>query len=90
MSQPELITDADRAAFTATIRDHGWREADFELEVETLDPNTAEVEACLGRAGVRCLTTEAVEVYRLGDGTDWLATFAADLGRGRFGESRRG
>lgn len=90
MPQPELITEADRAALYAAIRDHGWREADFELEVETLDPNTAEVEACLGRAAVRCLPTESVEVYRLGDGTDWLAAFTADLERGRFGEPGQG
>ena len=90
MPQPELVTDADRAAFAAAIRGHGWREADFELEAETLDPNTAEVEACLGRAGVRCLPTEAVEVYRLGDGTDWLAAYAADLERGRLGEPGQG
>ena len=86
MPEPVLITDADRVAFAAAIRDHGWREADFELELETLDPSTAEVEACLGKAGVRCLATEAVEVYRLGDGSDWLADFAADLGRERFGK----
>jgi hypothetical protein len=90
MPEPVLITDSDRTAFAAAIRAHGWREADFELELETLDPNTAEVEACLGKAGVRCLPTEAVEVYRLGDGSDWLADFAADLGRGRFGEPRQG
>ena len=56
---PSLTVSSPGGA--AAIRAHGWREADFELEVETLDPNTAEVEACLGKAGVRCLATEAVE-----------------------------
>ncbi len=65
MLEPVLITDSDRTTFAAAIRAHGWCEADFELELESLDPNTAEVEACLGKAGVRCLPAEAVEVYRL-------------------------
>jgi hypothetical protein len=49
------------------------------------DPQTAEVEARKGNLGVRRLRTEAVVVYPLGDGSDWVAGFAADLASGRFG-----
>jgi hypothetical protein len=40
--------------------------------------------------GVRRLRTDAVAVYPLGDGSDWVASFAADLGTGRFGDLPRG
>ena len=53
------------------------------------DPQTAEVEARKGNLGVRRLRTEAVVVYPLGDGSDWVVGFAADLANGRFGDRPR-
>jgi len=52
------------------------------------DPAKAEVEAALGEIGIRCLQTEAVTVYRIGSGVDWLAEFEADLSQGRIGPER--
>ncbi len=63
----------------------GVQASDFELQEEAFDPQTAEVEARKGSLGVRHRRTEAVAVYPLGDGSDWVAGFAADLAGGRFG-----
>ena len=70
-----------RAAGTAA----GFEASDFELQEEAFDPQTAEVEARKGDVGVRRLGKDAVAVYPLGDGSDWVAGFAADLAGGRFG-----
>jgi hypothetical protein len=59
--------------------------SDFEIQEDVFCPQTAEVEARKGNVDVRCLQTDAVTVYPLGDGSDWVASFAADLGGGRFG-----
>lgn len=81
-----LITDGQLGAFAAAAREKGFETSDFELQEEVFDPQTAEVEARKGDLGVRCLRTDAVTVYPLGDGSDWTASFAADLGGGRFGD----
>jgi hypothetical protein len=80
-----LITDSQLGAFAASAREKGFEMSDFELQEEVFDPQTAEVEARKGNVGVRCLQTDAVTVYPLGDGSDWVAAFAAELGAGRFG-----
>ena len=80
-----LIMDSQLGAFAAAAREKGFEASDFELQEEVFDPQTAEVEARKGNVGVRCPRTEAVTVYPLGDGSDWVASFAADLGGGRFG-----
>jgi hypothetical protein len=80
-----LITDSQLGAFAAAAREKGFEMSDFELQEEVFDPQTAEVEARKGNVGVRCLQTDAVTVYPLGDGSDWVAAFAAELGAGRFG-----
>lgn len=82
-----LITGDQRAAFAGLVERHGWRSADFELEEEAFDQRTAEVEARKGQVGVRCLASEAVMVYPIGDGSDWLAEFGADLEAGKFGHA---
>jgi hypothetical protein len=85
MTRLNLITEAELAEFSAALRKNGWRREDFELEEDVFDPAKAEVESAEGEVGVRNLRTEGVEVYRLGPGFNWLADFAADLARGKFG-----
>ncbi len=86
MASFELITDQDLSAFAATARRNGWQTSDFELQEEVFDQATAEVEARKGQVGVRCLSTKSVAVYPIGDGSDWVATFAADLENRKFGQ----
>jgi hypothetical protein len=85
MTRISLITEAELAEFAAALRTNGWRREDFELEEDVFDPAKAEVESAEGEVGVRCLRTEAGEVYRLGPGFAWVVDFAADLARGKFG-----
>ena len=85
MASYTLVTDDQLGAFAAAAREAGFEASDFELQEEVLDPQTAEVEARKGNLGVRQLRTEAVVVYPLGDGSDWVAAFAADLASARFG-----
>lgn len=85
MASYHLITDGQLGAFAAAAHEKGFEVSDFELQEEVFDPQTAEVEARKGSVGVRCLQTDAVAVYPLGDGSDWVAGFAAELGGGRFG-----
>ncbi len=85
MASYTLVTDDQLGAFAAAARAAGFAASDFELQEEVFDPRTAEVEARKGNLGVRRLRTEAVAVYPLGDGSDWVAGFAADLASGRFG-----
>ena len=89
MASYSLITDSQLGAFAAAAQDAGFEASDFELQEEVFDPQTAEVEARKGNLGVRHLRTEAVAVYPLGDGSDWVASFAADLASGRFGGRSR-
>ena len=84
----QLIDPRELAAFHDALRRQGRQPADFELEEEVFDPATAEVEAALGELGVKCLKTNAVTVYRLGPGTDWLGAFEDDLRQGRLGDSQ--
>ena len=86
MTSFELITDQDLSEFAATIERNGWQTSDFELQEDAFDQATAEVEARKGQVGVRCISTNAVTVYPFGDGSDWVATFAADLGNRKFGQ----
>jgi len=85
MTSFHLITDDELAQFSAALNRNGWREQDFELQEEELDQAEAEVETCTGRVGIRNLSTQAVEVYRLGPGWQWVDDFANDLGSGKFG-----
>ena len=85
MASYTLVTDDQLGAFAAAARAAGFAASDFELQEEVLDPQTAEVKARKGNLGVRQLRTEAVVVCPLGDGSEWVAGFAADLGNGRFG-----
>ena len=80
-----LVTDGQLGALAAAAQAAGFEASDFELQGAVLDPQTAEVEARKGDLGVRHPRTEAVAVYPLGDGSDWVAGFAADLANGRFG-----
>jgi hypothetical protein len=90
MASYTLVTDDQLGAFAAAARAAGFAASEFELQEEVFDPQTAEVEARKGDLGVRHPRTEAVVVYPLGDGSDWVAGFAADLGNGRFaGRLRR-
>jgi hypothetical protein len=90
MSSYSMITDSQLGDFAAAAREKGLEASDFELEEDVFDPQTAEVEARKGNVGVRRLRTDAVAVYPLGDGSDWVAAFATDLGTGRFGDLSRG
>ncbi len=85
MASYTLVTDGQLGAFAAAAREAGFQASDFELQEEVFDPQTAEVEARKGNLGLRHLRTEAVAVYPLGDGSDWVAGFVADLASGRFG-----
>jgi hypothetical protein len=85
MASYALITESQLGAFAAATEERGFEVSDFELQEEEFDPQTAEVEARKGNLGVRRLRTDAVAVYPLGDGSDWVASFAADLASGRFG-----
>jgi hypothetical protein len=76
------------AEFSSALLRHHWKATDFDLEENVFDPRTAEVEAALGEVGIRCLKTEAVNVYRIGPGLDWVGDFRSDLDRGRFGTPR--
>ena len=84
-----LITDHQVADFLDAVRKCGFAEADFELQEEEFDQQTAEVEARKGDVGVRCRLSEAVVVYPLGDGSDWVVNFTTDLESGRFGKPSR-
>ena len=79
-----LITPDDIARFSAAIARHGGQPSDFEMQEDVFDPAKAEVEAALGEVGVKCRPTDAVELYRLGPGLDWIADFDADLRAGKF------
>ncbi len=87
MGDYSLITEAQLDEVATALRRHHWKATDFELEENVFDPRTAEVEAALGEVGIRCLKTEAVTVYRIGPGLDWVSDFRGDLDRGRFGRS---
>jgi hypothetical protein len=80
-----LITEQQLADFAVALERHGRRREDFHLQEEAFDQRTAEVESALGEVGVHCLRTEAVKVYRLGPGFDWVGEFAHDLESGIFG-----
>ena len=86
MTSFDLITDDELGQFNAVLKKNGWREQDFELQEEELDQAEAEVEICTGRVGIRNLSTQAVEVYRLGPGWQWVVDFDRDLSNGRFGQ----
>lgn len=86
MTTEHLLLAHDVQAFEAALRRHGWEPTDFELQEDAFDPAKAEVEAALGEVGIRCLRTEAVTVYRVGAGMDWLAQFESDLAQGRLGK----
>jgi hypothetical protein len=85
MTRASLITKEELADFAAALKRTGWRAEDFELEEDVFDPGKAEVESAAGEVGVRCLKTEAVQVYRIGPGFAWAADFADDLEAGKFG-----
>ncbi len=85
MASYTLVTDSQLDAFAAAAQKAGFEVSDFELQEGVFDPQTAEVEARKGDVGVRHLRTEAVAVYPIGDGSDWVASFAVDLANGRFG-----
>lgn len=85
MASYSFITGSQLDAFAAAAQEAGFEASDFELQEEVFDPQTAEVEARKGDVGVRRLRTEAIAVYPLGDGSDWIQSFAADLAVGRFG-----
>ena len=89
MTSYTLVTDSQLGAFAAAAQAGGFEASDFELQEEVFDPQTAEVEARKGDLGVRRPRTDAVAVYPLGDGSDWVASFAADLASGRFGGRSR-
>ena len=86
MTSFDLITDDELGQFNAVLKKNGWREQDFELQEEELDQAEAEVETCTGRVGIRNLLTQAVEVYRLGPGWQWVSDFTSDLSNGKFGQ----
>jgi len=86
MTSFDLITDDELGQFNAVLKKNGWREQDFELQEEELDQAEAEVETCTGRVGIRNLSTQAVAVYRLGPGWQWVDDFVTDLSNGRFGQ----
>ena len=90
MASDTLITDDQLGTFASAAREAGFEASDFEIQEEVFDPQAAEVEARKGNVGVRRLRTEAVVVYPLGDGSDWVASYAADLASGRFGGRPRG
>jgi hypothetical protein len=85
MGASGLITERQLSEFAAAIERHGWHRNDFDFQEEVFDPRRAEVESALGEVGVRCRRTEAVKVYHLGAGTDWVRDFARDLESGAFG-----
>ena len=85
MTSFTLITHQELTDFAAARKRSGWRDQDFELQEDVFSPQKAEVEAALGEVGVRCLPSQAIQVYRLGAGFAWVDDFAADLQRGRFG-----
>ena len=83
-----LISEKDLVAFAAVLARNGWRDSAFELEENAFDQATAEVEAAQGEVGVKCLATQAVAVYRIGSGLDWVSDFARDLHAGKMGSPR--
>lgn len=85
MADGALITAEQREELRRLVEGQGWQEGDFEFEQDAFDQRRAEVEARKGEVGVRCLRTEAVKVYPIGDGSDWVEEFGADLKAGRFG-----
>jgi hypothetical protein len=84
MARYLLITDDELSAFAAALLRYGFTEQDFELEENIFDQQTAEVESRKGDVGVKYLVTEAVAVYPLGDGSDWVASLSADLESASF------
>jgi hypothetical protein len=85
-----LISARELGAFNDALRRQGYQPDDFELQEDVFDQNKAEVEAALGEVGVRCLTTQAVVTYPLGQGVDWVAQFEDELRQGRMGGRRKG
>ena len=85
MALYQLIGEKELTTLAAAIKRNGWKESDFELQEDVFDPATAEVEAALGEVGIKCLKTQAVAVYRIGPGLDWVSDFIEDLRLGKFG-----
>jgi hypothetical protein len=85
MSAYKMITDQEIAAYVAAIERNGWRKEDFDLQEDVYDQRTAEVEAALGEVAVHCRLTEAVQLYRLGPGFEWVKDFDDDMRHGKFG-----
>jgi hypothetical protein len=89
MTPYRLISQEQLAAFGDALARNGWHESDFELEEGVFEQATAEVEAALGEVGVKCLRTEAVAIYRIGPGLDWVGDFDTDLRAGKMGRPAR-
>ena len=81
----KLVQSKELTEFAHALSQYGWREQDFTLEEQVLDPATAEVESKTGDVIVTCARTHETAAYPVGRGSSWLADFVDDMRAGKFG-----
>lgn len=69
----KVITSAQREDYRNTVKQHGFLEADFELE---------ESEATRPVVAITRNRRSVCKIYPAGQGSNWLAEFADDLAKG--------
>jgi hypothetical protein len=69
---------SQREDFRTALRQHGYAEADFELEAS---------EATRAMVAITREWCSVCKIYPAGQGSNWLTEFADDLARGVFGPS---
>jgi len=70
-----VISEQQREDYRKTVKQHGFLEADFELE---------ESEATRPVVAITRYRSSVCKIYLAGQGSNWLAEFADDLAKGVF------
>jgi hypothetical protein len=82
----KLIEPDELAQFSDLLTRRSWSPADFELrEADVTDPGSDELLPMKGYVEVRRMSNGMAMEYPTGDGAVWVAAFARDVARGRFG-----
>ena len=80
-----LLEREEIELYCTALREHGYREEDFDLS-ERSDPlPCAWIMAISGEAVIKCIKTGITRYCRAGEGSTWPAEFYNDLKDGVFG-----
>lgn len=80
-----LLEREEIELYRTALREHGYREEDFDLS-ERSDPLPCVwIMAISGEAVIKCIKTGITRYYRAGEGSTWPAEFYNDLKDGVFG-----